>query len=100
MKFENVLKASATALLFASQETQAVGFYDCETNLSPILSDASALALIKGVHELKEEKFSSECLEILLKRNFFDTASYLLENYYPSTQIDTEIIVKVVAADL
>jgi len=36
----------------------------------------------------------------LLKKNFSEAASYLLEEYYPKTQIDTEIIVRSVADDV
>jgi hypothetical protein len=45
-------------------------------------------------------KFSSECLEILLRKNFFLASEYLLNEYYPRTSIDTEIIVKNVASEL
>lgn len=45
-------------------------------------------------------KFSSECLEILLKKNFFESSEFLINEYYPKTSIDTEIIVKNVAEDL
>ena len=62
-----------------------------------MLDDASALSYVKEVHEAKSFKFSSECLEVLLKKNFIDAADYLLEEYYPKTQIDTEIIVRSVA---
>ena len=52
------------------------------------------------MHEAKQFKFSSECLEILLKRNFSESADYLMDQYYPNTQIDTEIIVNAVQADV
>lgn len=45
-------------------------------------------------------KFSSECLEVLLKKNFFLTSEYLINDYYPKTSIDTEVIVRNVAADI
>lgn len=57
------------------------------------------LALVKQAHAEKL-KFSSECLEILLKKNFFLSSEYLLNEYYPRTSIDTEVIVRNVAADL
>ena len=64
------------------------------------MDESSALTYIKEVHEAKEFKFSSECLEILLKKNFMDAADYLLEQYYPKTQIDTEVIVRSVVSDI
>ena len=36
----------------------------------------------------------------MLKKNFTDAADYLLEQYYPKTAIDTEVIVRTVAADV
>ena len=68
--------------------------------LGGYLDDSSTLDYIKGVHESKQYKFSSECLEILLKRNFAASADYLMDEYYPSTQIDTEIIVNAVQEDV
>lgn len=35
-----------------------------------------------------------------MKKNFFKTGEYLIDEYYPSTSIDTEIIVKNVANDI
>ena len=64
------------------------------------MNDQSALDYIKEVHEAKQFKFSSTCLEILLKKNFEQSANYLMESYYPNTQIDTEIIVRSVAQDV
>jgi hypothetical protein len=58
------------------------------------------LAKIKRAHIEDKMKFSSECLEILLKKNFFVSSEYLLNDYYPKTSIDTEVIVKNVAADV
>ena len=68
--------------------------------MAPFLNDAGALEYIKEVHEAKQFKFPSACLEILLKKNFQRSATYLMESYYPKTQIDTEIIVRSVAADV
>ena len=45
-------------------------------------------------------KFSSQCLEILLKKNLIRSSQYLLNEYYPQTKIDTEIIVRSVANDI
>ena len=78
--------------------TQAA-FYDCLGLLGGLKSDVEALSLVKKAHQEKL-KFSSECLEVLLKKNFFLTSEYLLNDYYPRTSIDTEIIVKNVAADI
>ena len=47
-----------------------------------------------------EMKFSSECFEQLLKRNFMQAAEYLLNEYYPSTSIDTEIVVRSVVNEV
>lgn len=45
-------------------------------------------------------KFSSQCLEIVLKKNFFKTGEFLIDEYYPKTSIDTEIIVRNVANEI
>lgn len=74
-------------------------FYDCIKNITPLRSDKEALNLVKAAHESKL-KFSSQCLEIVLKKNFFQTGEFLINDYYPKTSIDTEIIVKNVAADI
>lgn len=55
--------------------------------------------MIKDAHTQKF-KFPSECLEILLKKNFFLTSEYLLSEYYPHTSIDTEVIVRNVAQEI
>lgn len=36
----------------------------------------------------------------MLKKNFYKTGEYLIDEYYPKTSIDTEIIVKHVASDI
>lgn len=60
-----------------------------------------ALNMVKqSRRENKHLKFSSECLEILLKRNYIETAENLLETYYQGTNIDTDIIVKSVAQEV
>lgn len=84
------------ALLFS---LTSAAFYDCQANLAALKSDSDALALVKKAHQEKF-KFPSQCLEILLRKNFFKTGEYLIDEYYPSTSIDTEIIVKNVAAEL
>ena len=45
-------------------------------------------------------KFSSECLELLLKKNLMSASEYLLNEYYPDTNIDTEITVRSVANEI
>lgn len=56
--------------------------------------------MVVEAYEKEKMKFSSECLEILLKKNYMNASGYLLENYYPKTSIDTEIIVKSVANEI
>ncbi|CDW87342.1 UNKNOWN [Stylonychia lemnae] len=87
---------AASAVLF--QLSQAA-FYDCITNLASLRSDADALELVKKAHAEKL-KFSSQCLEIVLKKNFFKTGEYMIDEYYPKTSIDTEVIVRNVANDI
>ena len=74
-------------------------FLDCTGRLGSLRADQEALALVKQAHADKL-KFSSECLELLLKKNFFQTSEYLLAEYYPKTSIDTEVIVRNVARDV
>ena len=57
------------------------------------------LGLLKDAH-LEKNKFGSECLELLLKNNFMESSKFLMDEYYPSTNIDTEIIVKSVAKEV
>ena len=73
---------------------------DCGNTLATYVDDTQALDYIKQVIDSKQYKFSSECLEVLLRKNFRASADFLLENYYPKTQIDTEVIVKSVAEDV
>ena len=91
-----------TATLFALLQLAGAQqpFLDCRGKLGGYLDDGSALTFVKDVHEAKQFKFSSECLEILLKKNFVRAADFLLEQYYPKTAIDTEIIVRSVASDV
>jgi hypothetical protein len=62
-------------------------------------SDDSMLITLKAAHDQKS-KFGSECLELLLKNNFMQSSQFLMDEYYPSTNIDTEIIVKSVAKEV
>ena len=78
----------------------AAEFFDCKNNLAAIFNDAEALDVIITAHTELKKKFSSGCLEFLLKQNFMETVDYLLDNYYPGTSIDTEIIVRSVANDV
>ncbi len=39
-------------------------------------------------------------MELLLKKNFFETSNYLMKDYYVHTSIDTEIIVRNVAKEI
>jgi hypothetical protein len=74
-------------------------FFDCPKLLGPLRSDTEGLEIVKKAHSDKL-KFSSECLEILLKKNFFLSSEYLLNEYYPKTSIDTEVIARNVAAEV
>lgn len=74
-------------------------FYDCEKHLTPIRDDTESLQLMTQAVE-QGEKLSSHCLEYVLKRNLIKTATYLISEYYPSTQIDTEVILKQVMAEV
>lgn len=74
-------------------------FYDCETHLTELKSDLDALDKVKQAFADKY-KFASACLEILLRKNFFQAGEFLLNEYYPKTSIDTEIIVRNVANEI
>ena len=93
MKF--LCNVSLLALLSLVQ----AAFYDCHKELIGLRSDTDALAKVKTAHTDKF-KFSSECLEILLKKNFFLSSEYLISEYYPKTSIDTEVILKNVANEI
>lgn len=100
----NVSKTNLTFLLgliFSILTLNQVNaaFYECQKELGGLRSDTEALTKVKAAHAGKY-KFSSECLEILLKKNFFLSGEYLLSEYYPKTSIDTEVILKNVASDL
>jgi hypothetical protein len=74
-------------------------FYDCDNQLSSTISDTEALELVKQVHADKKFRFSSECLDILLRRNLLKASEYLMEEVYPKS-VDTEIIVKQVTSEI
>ena len=64
-----------------------------------IETDYEALVAVMQAHA-DGFKFSSECLELMLKANYMNASEYLLNEYYPTTSIDTEIIVRSVANDI
>jgi len=74
-------------------------FYDCAGELELLRSDEEALPKIKAAFEEKM-KFPSHCLEALLRKNFFQTADFLMKEYYPKTSIDTQVIVRNVANEI
>ena len=81
------------AILALLSSPSKAAFYDCLSNLSTLKSDVDSLAKIRVAHSQKF-KFSSECLEIVMRKNFFTSSEYLISEYYPKTTIDTELIVK------
>ena len=87
--------------LFFIQATLLVSaaFYDCSSELANLRSDTDAYTKIKQAYDEKF-KFSSTCLEILLRKNFFSAGEFLMNEYYPKTSIDTEIIVRNVANEI
>lgn len=64
-----LLKYVLATLAIIITFTQAA-FYDCNANLGVLRSDTDSLALVKQAHKDKF-KFSSQCLELVLKKNFF-----------------------------
>jgi len=96
MKRLNLYVSTCCILLLSLTKA---AFYDCPKELGGLKSDQDALTKIKAAHQ-SLFKFSSECLEVLLKKNFFLASEYLMANYYPKTSIDTEVIVRNVAADI
>jgi hypothetical protein len=94
-----VSKACLLAALLLANIADAA-FYDCQGELADLRADVDGLERVKKAHLEDKMKFSSECLEILLRKNFFLSSEYLLNEYYPKTSIDTEVIVKNVAAEL
>ena len=98
MKIKTSLK-HVSLLLLTLLGLSHSAFYDCLLELKPLRSDEAALALIKSAHSQKL-KFSSECLETVLRKNFFLSSDYLLTQYYPKTTIDTELILRNVGAEV
>ena len=80
-------------------EASSLGFYQCKDALKEIKSDREALLTVMQAH-VDGFKFSSECLELMLKKTYMNASEYLLNEYYPNTNIDTEIIVRSVANDI
>jgi len=74
-------------------------FYDCKSKLETVKDSLKAFDMIKQAKSNKN-KFSSECLELLLMRNYMKAARFLIDEYYPQTSIDSEIIVKRVASEI
>ena len=71
----------------------AMQFFDCETALDHVDKDEDALPKLQRAIAAGG-KLSSACLTYLLERNFLQTSQHLIEEYYPSTTIDTELLVK------
>ena len=91
--------ANLVWLLCVLQVVAAQKFFECKELMKDVSSDHVALGMVKkGMND--KLKFSSACLELLLKKNFMETSEYLLNEYYPTTSIDTEIIVRSVANDI
>ena len=63
-------------------------------------SEEQVTEKLRNAREDEGAKFSSSCLEYVLLRNWAQPAEYLLEEYFPQTQIDTEIIVSGVAQEV
>lgn len=99
MNFQKFFTILYVSIILDFLSPSWAAFYDCNSELMPLRSDAEAMQKVKEAHG-KKFKFSSECLEILLKKNFFDTGEYLMNEYYPHTSIDTEIMVKNVANEI
>lgn len=93
--FQKLYVLVACLLLSAVQ----AAFYDCNLHLGRLKSDQEALDLVKKAFQEKY-KFSSQCLEMVLKKNFYSTGEFLINEYYPKTSIDTEIIVRNVANEI
>lgn len=72
----------------------AAPFYDCAAATTEMTD-----SVLKAYLEANSFKFSSECLDTLLRRQYFVTAEFLLDSYYPNTQIDTEVTIQGVIKD-
>ena len=79
------IKLLTGVFISTSVSGQLLPFAECDKVLEPVTGDSAALTLIKDMHEAKTHKFSSQCLEIVLRKNFMETADYLLSEYYPNT---------------
>jgi hypothetical protein len=58
----------------------------CVEEISAVKSDAEAKEIIKGKIRLNEE-LNSECLELLIKRAYFNSAYVLIEDYFLENNI-------------
>lgn len=87
------------ALVATNFVVSASKFFNCNQEIEKVKSEYESLYMVMQAHA-DGFMFSSECLELLLKRNFMNASDYLLNEYYPSTKIDTEIIVRKVANDI
>lgn len=67
--------------------------------MASVTEDNEALLIIMQAHA-DGFKFSSECLELVLKKNLLKASDYMLNEYYPHTNIDTEIIVRSVVNEV
>ena len=98
MKNRQLLSAIFSLVSYASVAS-AAQFYNCKVEVPEFKTDYKALETIMQAHA-DDFRFSSQCLELLLKRNYMQASEYLLNEYYPNTNIDTEIIVRTVANDV
>lgn len=87
-------------MLLGSLAYAQQSFYDCKNELGSLLSDEASLEKIKKVHSAASHRFDSECLEMLLQKGFMLSSNYLIDEYYPSTMIDTEVIVNKVQENI
>jgi len=94
------MKVLRHVLLCVLALASAQPFVDCAAELQPLMSDEAALERVKQLHSEGKHRFSSECLEILMQKFFLKASNYLVDEYYPTTRIDTEIIMKKVDTDI
>ena len=84
------MKIIATIFWFAIAQAS---FFDCQASLVSAATDEAAFDLVSAAMA-QDFKFSSACLEFLLRRNFIKTSKMLIVQYYhPQTQIDTSVLV-------
>jgi hypothetical protein len=74
-------------------------FFNCQEKLASVKVDSEALSIITKAFTNKF-KFASECLELIIQRNFYETGEFLINDYYTKTAIDTELIVKKAIQDV